>query len=141
MGHHNRLYITTPFLGFCNSPAFPQGQVQYAHVDDRIGYLRITAFGCRKNGDGPAQGLENLESALDEIFSDPGLHGLVIDVRINFGGSDTKGVLIASRLATQKYLAYTKVARDPVNRNGWTPEIPASSNRAPGRASMGPWCC
>ena len=29
----NRLYITTPFRDFCN------GQVQYARVDDRIGYL------------------------------------------------------------------------------------------------------
>jgi hypothetical protein len=121
----NRLYITTPFRGFCQSAAFPDGQVQYARVDDRIGYLRITAFGCRKNGDGFLQGLENLESALDEIFSDPGLHGLVIDVRINFGGGDAYGLLIASRLATQKYLAYTKVARDPVDRNGWTPGDPS----------------
>ena len=120
----NRLYITTPFRDFCKDDGFPDGYLQYAHVDDRIGYLRIKAFGCSNNL-GFNQRLEVFESALDEIFSDPGLQGLVIDVRINFGGSDTKGVLIASRLATQKYLAYTKVARaNPGDRNRWTPGTP-----------------
>jgi hypothetical protein len=119
----NRLYITTPFRDFCKANEFPDGYIQYAHVDDRIGYLRIKAFGCSSNL-GFAQRLKAFDSALDEIFSDPGLQGLVIDVRINFGGSDTKGVLIASRLATQKYLAYTKVAHDPVDGNRWTPGAP-----------------
>jgi C-terminal processing protease CtpA/Prc len=66
--------------------------------------------------------LTALESALDEIFSDPNLKALVIDVRINFGGDDPYGLAIASRLATRPYVAYTKVARaDPVDRNKWSP--------------------
>jgi len=70
--------------------------------------------------------VEALDSALDEIFSDPGLHGLVIDVRCCRGGQDGYGLVIASRLATQKYLAYTKFARaDPVDRNRWTPGDPS----------------
>lgn len=122
----NRLYITTPFRDFCTNPAFPNGQIQYARVDDRIGYLRITAFGCRPKNGSSAQGLEALESALDEIFSDHGLRALVIDVRINFGGGDAYGLLIASRLATQKYLAYTTVARaNAGDRNRWTPGDPS----------------
>jgi hypothetical protein len=113
----NRLYITTPFRDFCS------GQIQYAHVDDRIGYLRITAYACKPRF---APGVEALESALDEIFSDPGLGGLVIDVRCCRGGQDGYGLVIASRLATQKYLAYTKFARaDPVDRNRWTPGDPS----------------
>jgi C-terminal processing protease CtpA/Prc len=67
-----------------------------------------------------------LEAALDEIFSDPDLRGLVIDVRLNFGGDDPYGLAIASRLATREYLAYTKYARaDAVNRKLWTPGDPS----------------
>lgn len=41
-----------------------------------------------------------LETALDDIFADsPKLTGLVIDVRINSGGSDVFAISIASRLA------------------------------------------
>ena len=60
-------------------------------------------------------------TVLDVIFSDPELHALVTDVRINFGGADPYGLAIASRLANAEYLAYTKEARaDPVDRNRWT---------------------
>ena len=112
----NRLYLTTPLREFC------KGQIQYAHVDDRIGYLRITRFSRYTENDTFDEGLAALESALDEIFSDTGLRGLVIDVRIGFGGADPYGLAIASRLATRSYLAYTKVARaDPADRNRWTP--------------------
>ena len=66
--------------------------------------------------------MKSLEGALDEIFSDPNLKALVIDVRINFGGEDPYGLAIASRLATRPYVAYTKVARtDPVDHNKWSP--------------------
>ena len=50
----------------------------------------------------------------------------MIDVRINGGGADPYGLAIASRLATNEYLAYTKVARaDPIDRNKWTPGDPS----------------
>jgi len=90
------------------------------------GYLRILSFsGYAKEG-GYAAGLAALEAALDEIFSDSALQGLVIDVRINGGGADPYGLAIASRLATVEYLAYTKEARaDPVDRNKWTPGDPS----------------
>ena len=46
---------------------------------------------------------------------------MVIDVRVNPGGSDPFGLAIASRLATNEYLAYTKVARShPTDRKKWT---------------------
>jgi hypothetical protein len=38
----------------------------------------------------------------------------VLDVRINGGGSDVFGIPIASRLATQEYLAYSKVVRNDI---------------------------
>jgi C-terminal processing protease CtpA/Prc len=93
-----------------------------------IGYLRINSFnGYVRNGEFLKQ-LDAMETALDDIFKDSTqLTGLVIDLRINGGGSDVFGISIASRLATQNYLAYEKVIRndilDPDHR---TPPQPVS---------------
>jgi hypothetical protein len=109
-------YLKTPMRKWCRE------KVQYGHVNETIGYLRIVSFSHYSDTPGFAAGLTALESALDEIFSDPNLKALVIDVRINFGGEDPYGLAIASRLATRPYVAYTKVARtDPVDRNKWSP--------------------
>jgi C-terminal processing protease CtpA/Prc len=109
-------YVRDSLRSWCNN------QVRYGHLNDSTGYLRITSF----SGFGPqptfASGLVALESALDTIFTDPKLKGLVIDVRINFGGADPYGLAIASRLTSSPYLGYVKEARaDPVNRDRWTP--------------------
>jgi hypothetical protein len=78
-------------------------------------------------------------TALDVIFSDPELHALVTDVRINFGGADPCGLAIASRLANAEYLAYTKEARaDPVDRNRWTPGDATLVRRSPRPGFRGP---
>ncbi len=112
----DRAYLKTPLRKWCND------KLQYAHLDDSIGYLRIWSFSGYSDKRGFAAGEAALEAALDEIFSDPNLKGLVVDVRINFGGADPYGLAIASRLATREYVAYTKEARaDPVDRNKWTP--------------------
>jgi hypothetical protein len=113
-----RAYLQTPLSKWCND------QVQYAHVNETTGYLRILSFSGYSKQPGFANGLTALQTALDHIFSDPKLKVLVIDVRINFGGNDLYGVEVASRLATADYLAYTKVARDPLARKKWTPEDP-----------------
>jgi hypothetical protein len=111
----DRAFLKTPLRKWCND------RLQYGHLDETTGYLRILSFSGYAKG-GFAAGLAALKTALDEIFSDPQLKALVIDVRINFGGSDPYGLEIASRLATREYLAYTKEARsDPVDRNKWTP--------------------
>jgi hypothetical protein len=109
-----------PLRQFCN------GKAQYGLIDGQIGYLRILAFGGYAKEGGFAAGLRELEAMLDSIFSGPTLKGLIIDVRLNSGGADPYGLTIASRLATEKYLAYTKYARaDPVDRNKWTPGDPS----------------
>lgn len=112
--------LTGPLQKWCND------QVQYGHVDDSTGYLRILSeSGYTKTG-GFAAGLVALEAALDTVFSDPKLTGLVIDVRINFGGADPYGLALASRLATTEYVAYSKEARlDPADRTKWTPGQPS----------------
>ncbi len=110
------LRLTGTLRKWCND------QVQYGHVDDSTGYLRILSeSGYTKDG-GFAAGLVAFEAALDTIFSDPKLTGLVLDVRINFGGADPYGLALASRLATAEYVAYSKEARiDPADRTKWTP--------------------
>jgi hypothetical protein len=115
-----RAYLKGPLRKFCN------GKIQFGHIDNTTGYLRILAFAGYSKGGGFEKGLLALESALDEIFSDSTLEALVIDVRINGGGDDPYGLVIASRLATGEYLAYTKEARaDPVEHNKWTPGDPS----------------
>lgn len=111
----DRAYLQGPLRQFCN------GKIQYGHIDGTTGYLRILSFSGYAKG-GFANGEKALETALDEIFSDANLQGLVIDVRINFGGDDPYGLDIASRLANGEYLAYTKQARaDATDHNRWTP--------------------
>ena len=113
-------YLHGPLRKFCND------QIAYGHIDHDTGYLRIQSFyGYSKNG-AFAEGMANLEAALDTIFSDAALKSLVIDVRINFGGADPYGLAIASRLATGEYLAYTKEALANPGQNGkWTPSDPS----------------
>lgn len=101
---------------FCND------QLQYGHLDDSTGYLRILSENGYTTDGGFRAGLAALEAALDTVFTDPKLSGLVIDVRINFGGADPYGLALASRLATTEYVAYSKEARaDPVDHSVWTP--------------------
>jgi len=85
----------------------------------------LSESGYTEDG-GFAEGLTALEAALDTIFTDPTLKGLVIDVRINFGGADPYGLALASRLTSARYVAYTKEARaDPADRTKWTPGQPS----------------
>ena len=100
-------YLTTPLDKYCND------QVVFGMLKNQIGYLRIKSFG--NFGASPlfSDQTAALEAALDHIFSGAtGMRGLVIDVRINGGGSDNFGALIASRLTTTRYLAYSKTYRN-----------------------------
>ena len=61
---------------------------------------------------------------------------MIIDVRINGGGSDAWGLAIASRLTATPYVAYAKQARlDPKHRGSWTAPQP-SEVRPSSRASF-----
>jgi hypothetical protein len=109
-------FLSRPVHKFCN------GQLEFSMLGEDIGYLRLRSF-SGYHPDGFEAGLNALEAALDTIFTGAsGWRGMLIDVRINGGGADPYGLAIASRLATQSYLAYTKEARaDPVDPSKWTP--------------------
>ncbi|MEV7938823.1 S41 family peptidase [Kitasatospora sp. NPDC088264] len=81
-------------------------------LPDGVGYLRVSGFDGYATGGFAAQAKE-LDRALDALLADPDrLNGLVIDVRLNGGGSDALGQQIAARLTDRPYVAYRKVARD-----------------------------
>jgi hypothetical protein len=103
---------------------------------DSIGYLRIHSFADYSGDHEWVKQLDVLEAALDDIFKDSSkLTGLVIDVRVNRGGSDVFGISIASRLTAQEYLAYSKVTRndihDPSHRTPPQPVV-VHINQRPG---------
>ncbi|MSR46940.1 MAG: hypothetical protein EXS13_07740 [Planctomycetes bacterium] len=66
--------------------------------------------------------LEALESTLDRAMTEfAACETLVIDVRLNGGGSDVLGVAIASRLTDRDYVAFVKRARnDPAHVDALT---------------------
>jgi Peptidase family S41/Tricorn protease C1 domain len=109
-------YLREKLKTWCN------GRLGYGMLPGTIGYLRIVAFDGYASEAGFDNQVKALEEALDEIFADAEkLNGLVIDVRVNYGGSDVLGVAVAARLATHDYLAFAKKARyDPANPSRFT---------------------
>jgi hypothetical protein len=100
-------YVQGGLRSFCH------GRVQFGMLAGSIGYLRVTGFAGYANSRDYSEGLRALQSALDSSFGGPTqLRGLVIDVRLNTGGEDPLGFEIASRLANERYLAYSKITRD-----------------------------
>jgi C-terminal processing protease CtpA/Prc len=97
---------------------FANGRITYAALPGSAGqgYLRISGFGGYTSEDAPyAAHLAALDKALDTILTKgrtQRLKGLIIDLRINGGGSDALGIRIAERLTDTPYVAYAKRARN-----------------------------
>ncbi|MFF7373913.1 S41 family peptidase [Streptomyces massasporeus] len=97
---------------------FANGRITYADLPGRAdqGYLRISGFAGYTAEDAPYPAhLAELDKALDTILTPRRTHrlkGLIIDLRINGGGSDALGIHIAERLTDRPYVAYAKRARN-----------------------------
>ncbi|MFG3229184.1 S41 family peptidase [Kitasatospora sp. NPDC048194] len=113
---------------------FADGKLGVGRLPDGLGYLRVSSFDAYTDGDYRSQAAE-LDRALDALSAGPGrLRGLVVDVRLNGGGSDALGLHIAARLTDRPYLAYRKTARDdPADPTKFTrPEpIPVRPSASP----------
>lgn len=114
-------YLKGKLRRWCND------RVAFGWLNDSTGYLRVTAFSGYTTAPGFESGAIAMEAALDTALADAArMRGLVIDVRVNDGGADPYGLLLASRFATAEYLAYTKEARsDPADPSKWTPGQPS----------------
>jgi Peptidase family S41 len=100
-------YVRGGLTDFCN------GQLRFGMLDNGVAYLRILSYSNYLDDADFETQLKTLETALDAIFVNATQwSGLVIDVRLNGGGSDAFGISIASRLASSPYLAYYKVIRN-----------------------------
>ncbi|MFB6890060.1 S41 family peptidase [Kitasatospora sp. NPDC056327] len=113
---------------------FGRGRLGVGELPGGIGYLRVSAFDGYVE-DGPYQDhAAELDRALDLLLAHPErLNGLVIDLRLNGGGSDELGLRIASRLTERPFLAYRKVARnDPADPTRFTAPQPSVVRPAPG---------
>ncbi|GAA1991202.1 S41 family peptidase [Catenulispora subtropica] len=108
-----------------------QGHVAYADLPGHIGYLRISEFARYTDADTYAANAAAFTTALDAVFTADRtagphrLQGLILDLRVNGGGDDPLGLILASRLTDRPFFAYAKQTRDdPTHPNRFTPPQP-----------------
>ncbi|MEU1286251.1 S41 family peptidase [Kitasatospora sp. NPDC005856] len=118
---------------------FADGRLGVGRLPDGIGYLRVSSFSRYADGGHQSQ-LDELDRALDAVLAGPDrLAGLVVDVRLNGGGSDALGLHIAARLTDRPYVAYRKVARnDPADPTKFTRPEPITVRPSAGARFNGP---
>lgn len=116
---------------------FASRQISFAMLPGELGYLRLSSFSGYADGPRLADELAEVDRALDYSLERP-LAGLVIDVRVNDGGSDVLANRIVSRLTERRYVAYSKLARDPDRRRGFTPAQRVPIEPWPGAGYTGP---
>ncbi|MFC0627505.1 S41 family peptidase [Kribbella deserti] len=98
---------------------YANNRIGYADLPGGIGYLRPISF-LAYASDQPdyEQDKRVLDETLDMILTRQrlaGMRGLIIDLRVNGGGSDEFGLRLASRLTNKPFLAYLKRARNDAN--------------------------
>jgi Peptidase family S41/Tricorn protease C1 domain len=100
-------YVRDGFALFCN------GRIEFGMLKNQIAFIRVHSFESYAKSPQFLDQRLALEQTLDTIFKDAqAWRGLIIDVRINGGGSDVFGNIIAGRLTRVAYKAYDKVVRN-----------------------------
>lgn len=104
-----------------------RGRVAFTTLPGNVGYLRVSGFTGFTSDDTSAENAAAFSAALDSVFTadrttGPNrLRGLVLDLRINGGGDDPLGLMLASRLTGHTFFAYAKQTRnDPTDADGFT---------------------
>lgn len=140
-----RPYIESTALKGVRFTSYANDRIGYADLSGRIGYLRIIAF--LGYGDVPDYNAERdtLNATLDQILtkqrtSGPAkLRGLIVDLRINGGGSDQLALDVASRLTGKPFFAYAKRARNnPADPTAFTTPQPLFVQPSERRKYTGP---
>lgn len=94
---------------------YANGRISYADLPGQdYGYLRVSAFSGYTAERTFAADSAELDRALDAIFTADRLtrlRGLILDLRLNGGGSDSLGLQLAARLTDRPYFAYAKKTR------------------------------
>ncbi|MFJ6384365.1 S41 family peptidase [Kitasatospora sp. NPDC092039] len=118
---------------------FAGGRLGTGRLPDGLGYLRVSSFDDYADGGFRSQ-VDELDRALDAVLAGPDRPtGLVVDVRLNGGGSDALALHIAARLTDRPYVAYRKVARnDPADPTKFTRPQPITVRPSAGGRFTGP---
>ncbi|MBD0676892.1 S41 family peptidase [Streptomyces sp. CBMA156] len=115
---------------------FGNGILGVGELPDGLGYLRVSAFGDYVDHGGQQDQEAELDRAVGALLDRPRatpLRGVVIDARVNAGGSDALAVRLASRFTDRPYQAYRKVARnDPADPAAFTRPQPVTVRPSPG---------
>ncbi|PXX66706.1 tricorn protease-like protein [Nocardia tenerifensis] len=94
---------------------YANGRISYADLPDQnYGYLRVSSFSGYTPVRTFAADSAELDRALDAIFTPDRLtrlRGLILDLRLNGGGSDSLGLQLAARLTDRPHFAYAKKTR------------------------------
>lgn len=116
-----------------------QGLIGYADLPGRLGYLRVLSFDGYTEANSYQANAAELDRALDQIFQNNRLRGLILDLRLNGGGSDALGLRLASRFTTRSYRAYAQEARnDPADPTHFTRPQPLFVRPRSGPGHTGP---
>ncbi|MEU6488159.1 S41 family peptidase [Streptomyces sp. NPDC046887] len=141
-------------LGGRSLTRYARGRITYADLPatgqpvssrdsaSHLGYLRISGFaGYTQRNDFAANAAE-LERTLDALLTPERtarLDGLIIDLRVNGGGSDALALRLASRLTDRPYVGYAKQARnDPDHPDRFSPAQRITVKPATGTVYTGP---
>ncbi|MET8546200.1 S41 family peptidase [Kitasatospora sp. NPDC004799] len=115
---------------------FGNGILGVGELPDGLGYLRVSAFGDYVDKGSQQDQEAELDRAVGHLLDRPRaapLRGVVIDARVNAGGSDALAVRLASRFTDRPYQAYRKVARnDPADPGAFTRPQPVTVRPSPG---------
>ncbi|MEU2776899.1 S41 family peptidase [Streptomyces sp. NPDC007162] len=138
-----KFVVARDLKGATGRQDFADGLITYADLDGGLGYLRIADFdGYNRDDDSYGADLTELDRMLKTVLTPArtrSLHGLIIDLRVNGGGSDALGIHIAERLTDTPYVAYSKRVRDdPADQARHTPPEPVRVTPAPGSRYTGP---
>ena len=120
-----RPYIEDVALKGAKFTSYANNRIGYAELPGGIGYLRVISFFGYLN-DFPDYTIDRaeLDRTLDTILAKKP-RKLIVDLRLNGGGSDQLGLDLASRLTDRPYFAYFKRARnDPRNPSAFTAPQP-----------------
>ena len=120
-----RPYIEHTTLHGVRYTSYANDRIGYAELPGGIGYLRVIGF--LGYGDIPHYDSERavLDRTLDTILATKP-RKLILDLRLNGGGSDQLGLDLASRLTARPYFAYSKRTRnDPADPSSFTAPQPA----------------
>jgi hypothetical protein len=131
-----RPYIERTALKGRKLTTYANDLIGYAELPGRVGYLRLILFLGYADGADYASQRAGLDRAMDKILATKP-RKLILDLRVNGGGSDQLALDLAGRLTDRPFFAYAKRARNnPDDATAWTTPQPIFVRPTTGRPNF-----